>query len=141
MSNSNANLAPYPLAMVICDGIWVDPYTGKKTLLGVFSAILGPSFPLVHPILTIYIALTDGHGPVTSKVKLVDADEEREPIFSEEQTMEFSDPRSIVELVFQVTGVQFQHPGEYRLQLFANEEFVIERRIVVVAPTEENEKS
>lgn len=141
MSNSDTNLTPYPLAMVICDGIWTDPYTGKKILIGTFSVVGGSSFPLVHPVLAIYIALTDGHGSVPVTVRLVDADEEREPIFSEDQTVEFKDPRMIVEFAIQVMGVQFSHPGEYRLQLFANNELVIERRIVVLSPNVDTKES
>jgi hypothetical protein len=127
--------------MVICDGIWIDPYTGKRTLIGTFSVVGGSSFPLVHPVLAIYIALTDGHGAVPVTVRLVDADEEREPIFSEDQTIEFKDPRMIVECGIQVMGVQFSHPGEYRLQLFANNEFVIERRIVVLSLNQDSKES
>lgn len=140
MSNSDTNLAPYPLAMVICDGIWTDPYTGKMTLLGIFSEVRGSSFPLVHPVLAIYVALTDGHGSVPVTIRLVDSDEERDPIFSEDQTIEFKDPRMIVEFGLQFTGVQFSHPGEYRLQLFANNEFVIERRIVVLSLNEDSKE-
>jgi hypothetical protein len=31
---------PYPLAMVVCDAIWLDPATGKRTILGCFSTIV-----------------------------------------------------------------------------------------------------
>jgi hypothetical protein len=30
---------PYALALVICDAIWHDPGTGKRTILGCFSSI------------------------------------------------------------------------------------------------------
>jgi hypothetical protein len=35
---------PLALAMIISDAIWIDPSTGKKTILGVFSAIGGNEF-------------------------------------------------------------------------------------------------
>ena len=126
------SLTPYPLAMVICDGAWRDPYTGKWTLIGTFSIIGGEAFPLAHPILTVYVALTDGRGKFPIKIQLVDVDEIEEPLLEMEQESEFSDQRVVGELVFQASGVMFPAPGEYRLMLFANGEFLIERQIIVL---------
>src|SRR5262245_19711844 len=119
--------APYPLAMVVCDGFWRDPYTGKHTLIGTFSAIGGPNFPVVHPIVTVYVALTDGRGKTLLKLQLTDLDDEHAPIFELEQEVDFTDARMMCEICFQAGGVTFPSPGEYRLKLFANGEFVIER--------------
>ena len=131
-------VTPYPLAMVVCDFIWTDPYTRKQTIIGTFSTIGGPSFPLVHPILSVYVALTDGRGKMQIQLELVDVDEQRDPIFEDECEIEFTDPRMIHEMGFTVEGVQFPEPGEYRLKLSANGEFVIERRILVMGPQEED---
>ena len=131
-------VTPYPLAMVVCDTIWTDPYTGKQTIIGTFTALGGSSFPLVHPILSVYVALTDGRGKMQIQLELVDVDEQRDPIFEDDCEIEFTDPRMIHEMGFMVTGLQFPEPGEYRLKLSANGEFVIERRILVIGPQEED---
>lgn len=137
---SHDNLAPYPLALVVCDGIWIDPYTGKKTLIGTFSALGGSEFPLRHPILAVYICLTDGHGQVRLNLQLIDVDEEREPIFDLKEQVRFDDPRAIVEATFHAAGIELPEPGEYRLKLFGNDEFLLERRILVFGyHDEENE--
>src|SRR6476620_11430153 len=81
--------APYPLAMVVCDGFWRDPYTGKHTLIGTFSAIGGTSFPVVHPIVTVYVALTDGRGKTLLKLQLVDLDEEHDALVELKQEVDF----------------------------------------------------
>lgn len=137
---SQGTATPYPLAMVVCDGIWRDPYTGKFTLIGTFSALSGASFPLVHPVLSVYVSLTDGRGEFPVELELVDVDELREPIFKTEQPIQFHDPRIMAELVFLATNIQFPEPGEYRLKLFANQEFMIERRIVVGGPAKRRSK-
>ena len=54
--------APICLAMGVCDAFSKDPFSDKYTLIGTFSAMAGPRFPLQHPHLTVYVALTDGHG-------------------------------------------------------------------------------
>jgi hypothetical protein len=123
--------------MVVCDGIWRDPYTGKKTLLGIFSALGGESFPLRHPVLSVYVSLTDGRGRMPIRLELVDAEEQLAPVFSDTQEIEFTDPRAVSEICFEVRGLEFPGPGEYRLRLFANEEFVIERQIVVLGASDE----
>jgi hypothetical protein len=136
MNDANLNaITPYPLAMVVCDWIYRDPYTGKQTLIGTFSAIGGPSFPLVHPQLAVYVSLTDGRGRMSVRLRLVDVDEVREPILEFDDDVEFTDPRMIVELAWAAGGVEFPEPGEYRLQLHANDEFILERRILAVGPT------
>jgi hypothetical protein len=123
---------PYPLAMVVCDAIWKDPGTGKAFLLGLFSVIHAESFPAVHPIMAIHVAITDGRGKLPIRLKLVDAnDEEREPLFDGSQEVEFRDPRQITEIAYHLLNVRFETPGEYRFQLFAGTEFLMERRVLV----------
>ncbi len=129
-------LTPYPLAMVVCDFIWRDPFTTKKTLIGTFSVIGGTSFPLIHPSMDVYVSLTDGIGKCTVRLELADVNDEREPIFVLEQDVEFEDPRIVLEAVFQISGTTFPRPGEYRFKLFANQEFLIERRLILVNTTE-----
>jgi len=59
-----ASVPPYALALVVCDAIWRDPSTGKRTILGCFSVIGAKSFPTKHPIMSVYAAVTDAHGLV-----------------------------------------------------------------------------
>jgi hypothetical protein len=65
---------------------------------------------------------------------LVDVNEEDEPLFVHNRVVDFKDPRMVSEMVFVGQGIQFPRPGEYRLQLFANNEFMSERRILVFGP-------
>jgi hypothetical protein len=48
--------------MVLCGEVWVDPDSGKKSLLGVFSQVRATEFPVTAPPLCIYVALTDGRS-------------------------------------------------------------------------------
>ena len=122
---------PIAIAMVICDAIWVDPSTGKITLLGVFSDIASKIFPAIHPLLAVHVCLTDAHGTIPVKMQLIDADEENDPLFEVEHEIEFPDRRAIIFMNAHMKDIAFPNPGEYRLQLFARNQFVIERRIVV----------
>ena len=132
-----ASLAPYALALVVCDAIWRDPWTGKRTILGCFSAIYAPTFPVVHPVMSVYLAITDGHGTVPIALRLIDADEERPAVFEVKGDVSFPDPRVVMELDFTVANILFPAAGEYRLQLSSGPNPLMERRIVVFATGED----
>ena len=123
--------APVVLAMMICDAIHQDAATKKCTLLGTFSTISAREFPVVHRQLAVHVALTDGRGKVRIKLTLVGMDEAEPPLFSGEGTIEFADPRVVAELNFGLKNVKFPRPGEYRLQVYANDELLMERRLHV----------
>jgi hypothetical protein len=99
--------------------------------LGCFSALHAHEFPAIHPGLGIYIDLTNGRGQMAVKVQIVDTDEVREPIWVGESVVEFNDPRMVAEIDLLVAGLKFPEPGEYRVQVYANAEFIIERRLLV----------
>jgi hypothetical protein len=123
---------PLALAMIISDAIWIDPSTGKKTILGVFSAIGGNEFPLTLPQIVVYVALTDARGIVPLTLRLVDVDEIRGPIIEMYLSPDFVDPVTILEVTPHLKDVVFPEPGEYRLQLLTGGDLIIERRIPVM---------
>lgn len=125
---------PYVLALIICDAVYIDPATGKKTILGVFTAVRASSFPVIFPLITVYAALTDGRGkiPITFRLTTVDDDTVVVETVGE---ISSDDPRAVCELIINFGNVPFPSPGEYRLQLIACGEFLMERRIVIVGPS------
>lgn len=124
--------APMALAMVVCDAIYQDPATKKCTLLGTFSTITARRFPVAHPQLAVHVALTDGRGNVRIKLALVGEEEGGPSLFAGEGVIHFADPRIVAELNFQLANVAFPSPGAYRFQLFANDELLMERRLLVM---------
>lgn len=135
MSNGNKmqTVTPFSLAMIVCDFIYRDPFTLKLTIMGTFSAIAAHEFPTKHPQLFVYTSLTGGRGTIPLRLKVVDVDEARAPVLEIEDTVEFANnPNMVNEVAFGAVGVAFPEPGEYRVQLFANEEFIVERRLMVL---------
>ena len=126
------SVPPYALALVIADAIHRDPGTGKRTILGCFSSIYAREFPATHPALAVYIAVTEGRGVVPIKVRMVDVDDEKDPIFEVEGEANFQDPRMVMDMDLFIPNLVFPEPGEYRIQLFASGEPLLERRIMVL---------
>ncbi len=125
-------LAPFHLAMVVCDAIHVDPATGKRTLLGTFSAIHSGSFPATVPGFAVYVSITDCRGKFPAILQVIDVDEEREPVVRLAGEVETNDPLMILEIDFRLGPMEFPDPGEYRVQFFTGGNLVVERRLFVM---------
>ena len=123
---------PLALALIVCDGVHSDPGSGKKTLLGLFSVVIGPKFPFVVPQICIYAAITECIGPTTINVRIVDANEEREPVVDVDGKVECEDPLAVLDLAFFFGSSSFPEAGEYRVQLFAAGVPIMERRLMAI---------
>ena len=110
--------APVCVAMVVCDSHYKDPFTNKHTLLGIFATLHGTSFPLVHPQLTVYVALSDGHGRTPASGNARRRRRTRTGVPVRRSRVEFTDPRSVIEICFATGVIYFPEPGEYRLKPF-----------------------
>jgi hypothetical protein len=106
---------PVLLSVIICDMVIIDRITDKPSIIGAFETISAPKYPARHPKLVFFCQLTNGHGKTGVTVKLV---------------QEFKDVRQVANLTFDIGGMVFPHPGEYRFQIYAGTEFLGERRIV-----------
>jgi hypothetical protein len=123
---------PDVLGLIVCDQIITDRVTGKQSLIGLFSTIHGFRFPLSHPQLCVHVSLTDGRGKTPISIRIVDADEARKPVVEGRGVVEFKNPRAIANLALQFHGLTFPEPGEYRVQLYSNDELRREARLMLV---------
>lgn len=123
---------PDVLALLVCDQIITDRLSGKQSLIGMFSTIHSASFPVVHPQLCVYVALTDGRGKTPLTIRIVDADDSRPPLVQGTGMVEFKDPRMIANLALQFHGLRFPEPGQYRIQLYCKEALLREARLTLI---------
>jgi hypothetical protein len=120
---------PQVLALLVADHVHRDDISGKLFILGTRSGINAAAFPFHHPGLAVYAALTEGRGETEIQVRLIDVDEEREPVFAIDTRVAFSDPIVEMEVAFLVEDLIFPEPGDYRAQLLAGGQVLAERRI------------
>ncbi len=124
---------PQVLTLLMADVVSRDPITRKFSILGTYNAITMGSFPAVLPSMSLYLALTDGRGKMPLLLRLIDADEERPPVFTIATILDSSDPTLPMEAGLCRQRLLFPKPGEYRLQLFAAGEPLLEGRLFVMA--------
>jgi hypothetical protein len=129
-----SDFTPVPdvLALLVCDQIITDRLTGKQSLIGMFSTIHSARYPVLHPQLAVYVALTDGRGKTPLTIRIVDADDSRPPLVQGTGVVEFRDPRMIANLALQFHGLRFPEAGQYRVQLYCKEALLREARLMLV---------
>ncbi|MFH1749113.1 MAG: hypothetical protein ABIG44_18940 [Planctomycetota bacterium] len=127
--------SPDVLALIICDQIITDRLTGKQSLIGMFSRVHTPVFPATHPQLSVFVALTEGYGETELTIRIVDADDQRQPIVMGKGKVRFKDPRAIAHLALQFHGLRFPEPGSYRVQLYCGNELLREAHLDLIQLT------
>ena len=131
---------PYCLAMVLCDAVHQDPTTGKFTILGTFTRLIGKKIR-IKTRLCVYFAITDGLGKRTITLRIADSEaiiENVDPLIRIEAQIEFGDPLAVVEAVFGFE-MEFPKPGVYHCELVAGDDVLMSRRLVVAARNGEGE--
>lgn len=83
-----------------------------------------------NPSLIFFCELTNGHGTTKAMIRLVDVEQHDKVILEQEGQVEFKDTTQVVTLALNLRGVVFEHPGEYRFQLYSGENFLGDRKVV-----------
>jgi hypothetical protein len=81
--------------------------------------------------------MTDGRRETPIKIISVETEAD-DLVLTAETKVVWSDPRMVAEAATSLQNVAFPRPGEYRFQLCAAEEFLLERRLVLAEITTGN---
>jgi len=123
--------APVVLGMVIGDTVIRDVETGKPTLVGIFNRINAQVFPAVHPILHVFVSVTEGRGEGRARLELVE-EKTQQVVNSLEVPVRFPpDPTEVADLNFRLAKIAFPRPGSYRFNFVWAGEVVGSRRFKV----------
>jgi hypothetical protein len=125
-----SEVTPILLSEMVCDRVIFDRLSGMPSIINIIQTINAPRYPVRHDQLIFFCEMTNGHGSTKIKIRLVDLGEQEKIIFEQSQPVDFKDVRQIVTVAINLMGIVFQHTGEYRFQLFANDTLLGERSIV-----------
>ncbi len=118
-------LSPVPKAnaMLICDYVITEVGTNKKSLIGIFENIAASQFPCRHDALSVYVKLTEAAGEYRFRLELVDLKGGDKVVESAEmpRPLKSETPLKTHELVFNLRGLKFGHPGEYEFRIYGNQ--------------------
>jgi len=115
---------PQLLAWITCDGVHIDPASGKHTLLGVFSNIKARRFPVVHPRMMWFITLTDVQmGKHTIRILFGLNLENPKEVVS--QQFESQSPLQRINLINEIRNLAFESAGDYSITIEVDDEPIL----------------
>src|SRR4051812_3220005 len=121
---------PQLLAWLTCDGVHIDPGSGKHTILGIFSNIQAQQFPVTHPFMIWFLTITDC-SPGDHKMRIsmgLDATN-LQPLL--ERPFESQSPLHRINLINEIRNLSFPQPGEYSLLVEIDEEPLLATNLTV----------
>ena len=112
---------PQVLVWLTCDGVHIDPATGKHTILGVFSNIRARQFPFTHPFMVWFLTLSDvPEGEHQIRLSMgVDPTDMHKLI---ERPFQSKGPLQRINLINEVRNLTFQAPDEYNILIDVDDE-------------------
>ncbi len=122
-------IVPVPEAMLICDSIITEVGTGKKSLIGIFDNITTLKFPFRHYKLSVYVKFTNAEGKYNFNLELIDLENNAKIGEGTVPELNITDRLNSHELAFNLTALEFHHPGKYDFRIsfdsriFANKTF------------------
>jgi len=127
-------VAPVPKtnAMLVCDYVITEQGSKKKSLIGIFENIGASKFPFIHPTLSVYIKLTEANGNFRFRLELIDL--KTNIVIGNgllPHDIAIANPLMAHELVFNLRGLKFSHPGEYEFRIYANDRIFGQKTFVV----------
>jgi hypothetical protein len=123
---------PVVKAFLVADGVIQDRATGKWSVIGIFDQIYAAAFPCFHPIVAIYVKLSDALGRYKVRVEFRDADDAVASVF-EGIEFEVGDRTKSVEFGVTTQHLPLKRPGRYQFQLFLNGEYAAAATLDVLA--------
>jgi hypothetical protein len=115
--------APDPVALILCDGVHVDPTAAKMSLVGLFTSLRFPSFPTPARRFTAYAALYGGEGEGRMRLEVKRADTEA-LIYWKEVWRGFAAPDMMSTAEVKARKCAFPSPGRYIVNLLFEGEII-----------------
>ena len=124
------NSKPQVLVWITCDGVHIDPGTGKHTILGVFSNIRARQFPVVHPFMIWFLTVSDvPAGQHKIRISLGMDPTNMTPLI--DRTFESQSPLQRINLINEIRNLSFQQAGDYSILIEVNEEPLLATSLTV----------
>jgi hypothetical protein len=121
---------PQLLAWITCDGVHVDPGSGKHTLLGIFSNIRARQFPVVHPHMIWFLTVADvPTGEHKLRISLGLDDTKLAPLI--ERPFRSEGPLQRINLINEIRNLTFPAAGDYSITLEIDDEMILATNITV----------
>ena len=121
---------PQLLAWLTCDGVHIDPGSGKHTILGVFSNINARHFPVTHPFMIWFLTLTDCSPGSHSLRHSMGLDPTKMQVLMD-RPFESQSPLHRINLINEIRNLGFPAAGDYSILVEVDEEPLLATNLTV----------
>ncbi len=121
---------PQLLAWLTCDGVHIDPGSGKHTILGVFSNINARHFPVTHPFMIWFLTLTDC-SPGSHSLRLSMGLDPTKMQVLMDRPFESQSPLHRINLINEIRNLGFPAAGDYSILVEVDEEPLLATNLTV----------
>ena len=121
---------PQLLAWLTCDGVHIDPGSGKHTILGVFSNINARHFPVTHPFMIWFLTLTDC-SPGSHSLRLSMGLDPTKLQVLMDRPFESQSPLHRINLINEIRNLGFPAAGDYSILVEVDEEPLLATNLTV----------
>ena len=121
---------PQVLVWITCDGVHIDPGSGKHTILGVFSNIRARQFPVVHPFMIWFLTISDVPQGA-HKIRISMGLDAANPAPLIERDFESQSPLQRINLINEIRNLSFAAPGDYSIMIEVDDEPLLATSITV----------
>ncbi len=121
---------PQLLCWITCDGVHIDPATGKHTILGVFSNIQARQFPVVHPFMIWFLTISDV-SPGEHKLRVSMGIDPTNLATLFERPFESQSPLHRINLINELRNLRFDQPGDYSILIEVDDEPILATSLTV----------
>ncbi len=121
---------PQLLAWLTCDGVHIDPGSGKHTILGIFSNIQAREFPVTHPFMIWFLTITDcSVGEHKLKISMGLNATNPQPLL--ERPFESQSPLHRINLINEIRNLSFPQVGDYSLLIEIDDEPLLATNLTI----------
>jgi hypothetical protein len=125
------NSQPTLLNWITCDGVHIDPSTGKHTLLGVFSSIGSNRFPITYPFMVWFLTVTNvSAGEHKLRISFGETPESVQPLL--ERPFVSQDLKHRVNLINEVSNLVFPKSADYAIVVEIDDQVVLKTSMPVM---------
>ncbi len=119
-------IVPKAFALTLCEGLEVDPATGRVSLDGIFNFLRFPAYPTPAQQFTVFSVLHDGLGAGIMSLKILQVGTDRK-IYQFQKWAAFSMRLQMVNLEIKVNRCIFPEPGRYLFALDFERQIIAQR--------------
>ena len=115
---------PQLLAWFLCDGVHIDPSTGKHYIMGAFSNIRVQQFPMVYPHMIWLLCLADVQLGLHHLKISIGLPLERNQVVVD-RSFESKGPTYRINLINEIQNLTFEKAGDYSIIIDINDETLL----------------